>query len=83
MFKWKICVFDDKEYVFGFNILKMNLCFIFMLFLFLIYVYYDVKFYLRRKYYLEKMIVVVIFDLFDSVEMLEYFFDSENIFFEI
>lgn len=79
LFKWKTRVFDDKEHAFGSNTLKMNLCLTPMLFLFLIYAHHDAKSHSRRKYYLEKMTAAVTLDLFDSVEMLEYLFDSENI----
>ena len=79
LFKLKAPVFDERELVFGPNMLKMNLCLTPMLFLFLIYANHDAKSHSRRKYYLEKMTAAVTLDLFDSVEMLEYLFDKEKI----
>ena len=79
LFKLKAPVRDDKNIVFGPNLLKMNLCLTPMLFLFLIYSHHEVKSCSQRKYYLEKMTAAVTLDLFDSVEMLEYLFDKKKI----
>ena len=79
LFKLKAPFFDERELVFGPNMLKMNLCLTPMLFLFLMYANHDAKSHSRRKYYLEKMTAAVTLDLFDSAEMLEYLFDKEKI----
>ena len=79
LFKLKIEAYNDEKHVFGPNTLKMNLCLTPMLFLFLIYAHHDAKSHSRRKYYLEKITAAVALDLFDSVEMLEYLFDKEEI----
>ena len=83
LFKRKASLLDEKQHIFGPNMLKMNLCLTPMLFLFLIYAHHDAKSHSRRKYYLEKMTAAVTLDLFDSVEMLEYLFDRDRITFEL
>ena len=79
LFKRKASLLEEKRHIFGPNMLKMNLCLTPMLFLFLIYAHHDAKSHSRRKYYLEKMTAAVTLDLFDSVEMLEYLFEKDEI----
>ena len=78
LFKLKASLLEER-FIFGPNMLKMNLCLTPMLFLFLIYAHHDAKSHSRRKYYLEKMTAAVTLDLFDSVEMLEYLFEKDEI----
>lgn len=41
--------------------------------------YYDVELNLERRYYIEEMIVTVVFDIFDFVDVLDIMFEKEDI----
>lgn len=41
--------------------------------------YYDVELNSERRYYIEEMIVTVVFDIFDFVDVLDIMFEKEDI----
>lgn len=74
-FVWEL----KEEDVFGLNILKIIICLVVIIFFLLLMSYYDVELNSERRYYIEEMIVTVVFDIFDFVDVFDIMFEKEDI----